>query len=502
MSKTFCPMRRTIFLLIACAILVILSENIKARANSPAIEIGDRRELFVDYFLIEKIGGIRLRLHSPTPREIVLVHDEPWEGSGCGYHTIFRDGDIIRMYYMAADYTNADGTKIASRPIYACYAESRDGLNWTKPDLGIIEFNGSKKNNIVWTGPGADNFTVFKDSNPARLPGEEYKAVAIGPEGLWAFTSSDGVHWKNLAEKPIITKGGFDTQNIAFWDPLRRHYWAYIRDFHNGLRDIRVTTSQDFREWTEPVMLKFIDSPEEQLYTNQVTPYHRAPHLFIGFPVRYVERPWSPSFDFLPDPEHRRNRMKFEPRFGTAITDSLFMTSRDGLTFHRWGEAFIRPGIQRKHNWLYGDCFQDWGLIETAGDDPSAPGELSLYVTENDWKTAVHLRRYTLRIDGFVSLEAPLEAGEVLTKPLVFNGKILTLNFSSSAAGNIYIELLDQDGKILPGFSLADCDEIFGDSPERVVTWKGGSDISQFAGRPIRLRIVMRDADLYSLRFK
>ena len=82
-----------------------------------------------------------------------MVHDSPWEGSGCGYHTAFRDGEKIRMYYIAADLTSADGTKLASRPIYACYAESRDGIRWTKPDLGLVEFQGSTRNNIVWTGP-------------------------------------------------------------------------------------------------------------------------------------------------------------------------------------------------------------------------------------------------------------------------------------------------------------------------------------------------------------
>ena len=162
----------------------------------------------------------------------------------------------------------------------------------------------------------------------------------------------------------MITQGAFDSLNVAFWDPLGQHYWCYFRDFHNGLRDIRVSTSQDFLTWAEPELLRYVDSPEEQLYTNQVLPYYRAPHMFIGFPTRYVERPWSPSFASLPDVEHRQRRMKFHPRYGTAITDGLFMTSRDGRTFQRWGEAFIRPGIERKHNWLYGDGYQNWGLIE------------------------------------------------------------------------------------------------------------------------------------------
>jgi len=466
-----------------------------------AIDIGDRRELFVDRFLLDRLDGVELRLHSPTPREVVMVCDAAWERSGCGYETVFRDGPIIRMYYIAADLTSADGTKMASRPIFACYAESRDGVRWVKPDLGLFEYGGSKHNNIVWSGPSLDNFTPMKDPNPDCRPGEQYKAVACGPGGLWAYKSTDGFHWSPLADKPIITKGAFDTQNNAFWDPLRNHYWCYIRGFHNGIRDIRVATSADFRTWTEPVLLRFPDASDEALYTNQILPYHRAPHLFLGFPTRYVERPWAPSMKALPDPEHRQRRMKFHPRYGTAVTDGLFMSSRDGHTFHRFEEAFLRPGLERRDNWVYGDCYQNLGLLETPAADPTAPPELTFYVGENHWKGPKQLRRYTLRIDGFASLCAR-SRGEFLTKPLTFRGKELTLNFSSSAAGHVRVELQDSAGRPLSGFELGDSDELFGDTLQRVVTWRNKSDVSALAGRPIRVRIAMRDADIYSLRFQ
>src|SRR5262249_6808506 len=202
-------------------------EAAQAEGRKPgpqAIDLGDRRELLVDDFLIEKRDGLELRLQTPVPREIVLKHDAPWEGSGCGYHTIFRDGDIIRMYYIAGELINEDGTKLASRPFFACYAESKDGIRWVKPELGLFAFDGSKKNNIIWAAKGLDNFTPFKDPNPACRPDERYKAVGSGPGGLLAYRSADGIHWAPLADRPIITKGAFDTQNNAFWDPLRKHY--------------------------------------------------------------------------------------------------------------------------------------------------------------------------------------------------------------------------------------------------------------------------------------
>jgi hypothetical protein len=488
-----------------CSLLLVLGlfgMVLSASADNPGVtDIGTRRELFVDDFLIDRRDGLELRLQDPVPREVVLVHDAPWEGSGCGYPTVFRDGEVVRMYYIAADLTNFDGSKMASRPAFACYAESRDGLHWTKPKLGLFAFAGSKTNNIVWASPRLDNFTPFPDANPDCRPDERYKAVALGPGGLRAYKSTDGIRWSPLTDRPILTRGAFDTQNNAFWDPVRKHYWCYVRDFHEGVRDIRVATSTDFRSWSEPEHIAFIGAPDEPLYTNQVRPYDRAPHLFLGFPTRYIERHWSPAFDALPDPAHRRARMKFSPRYGTAITDGQFMTSRDGRTFHRWDETFLRPGPERRDNWLYGDGYQDLGLLETAAEDPTTPPELSIYVGENAWKGPTRLRRYTLRIDGFVALHARRKPGELVTKPLVFRGRVLSINFATSAAGSLRVEIDDLAGRLVPGLARADCDEIFGDSLDRVVTWRGSPDLDRLTGQPVRLRVVMSDADLFSFQF-
>ena len=252
-------------------------------AVDTVINLGTRREMFVDDQLISTISNLEFRMHSPVARETVMCYDQPWEGSGSDFQTVFKDGDIFRMYYMAAQLTYAGGTKFGGHPVYACYAESKDGIHWVKPNLGLFEFQGSKENNIVWAAPELDNFTPFLDSNPACKPGERYKAVSPGKGGLFAFKSSDGLHWSRLSDQPILTKGQFDTQNNAFWDPVRNHYWCYIRDFHEkqmktttdletGVRDIRVSTSTDFVNWTESQMIRLTNSPDIPLYTNQVVP--------------------------------------------------------------------------------------------------------------------------------------------------------------------------------------------------------------------------------------
>jgi len=470
------------------------------------IDIGSRLELFVDDYLIDSMtGGAALRLHEPIAREIALVHDAPWEGNDCGYHTVFKDGDIYRMYYTAWQLDCSPGKLDFPHDTFSAYAESSDGIHWTKPSLGLFEFEGSTENNIVWMGKGGHDFTPFKDPNPACLPGEEYKAIAYGlePIGAYAFASSDAIHWTFIQDVPILTDGAFDTQNLAFWDEVRGEYRAYIRDFKDGVRGIKTATSKDFRTWSALVWLEYPGAPIEALYTNQVKPYYRAPHIFIGFPTRYNERGWSPSMEALPNLEHRRLRSTSEDRYGMAITDGLFMTSRDGVTFKRWGEAFLRPGLRTRDNWAYGDNYIAWHVVETKSAIDDAPDELSLYAPEGTWLgKANKLRRFSIRVDGFVSMHAPLSGGEFVTKPMRFSGANLMVNFSTSAAGSIRIEIQRPDGTPIDGFRLEDAPEIFGDALDRVVPWKEGRDLAALAGTPVRLRFVMRDADLYAMRFR
>lgn len=489
-------------------------------AAEPVIELGSQRELFVDEFLVAKKTQLEFRLHEPVPREVVMIRNKPWEGSGSDFETVIRDGDLIRMWYIGCKLTTDNGTKLA-KPIivHVSYAESKDGITWTRPNLGLFAHEGSRENNIVWMEEGLDNFTPFKDTNPDCPPDERYKALSGFKRGLFALKSADGVHWSRLSEQPIIgaDKGAYDTMNVAFWDARRQLYYCYFRGFHDkegrdfhdpkqaivAIRDIRVSTSKDFRTWSEPKRLEYQSPHDDGLYTNSVEPYYRAPQIFVGFPMRYVDRIDSRvSLDALPDPTHRQRRMGFSPRYGSVITDGIFMTSRDGFAFNRWDEAFIRPGPERSDNWVYGDALKGLGMIETPAADPSAPPELSFYSTEGHWKDESPLRRYTIRVDGFASLRAKRPPGEFVSKPFTFTGRQLSLNFATSAVGTLQVELQDEAGKPLPGYSLADADLLFGDTLDRKASWGGKPDVSALAGKTVRLRVVMSDADLYSFQFQ
>ena len=472
------------------------------------LHIGNRREVFWDYSLIERSRTTaELKLHQPRIEEIVLTHNAPWEGDGCNSYSIIKDGDLYRMYHTAWEMMNEDCTAhlVSGGGILYCYTESRDGIHWTKPDLGIHEFNGSKNNNIFLSSKTSDfddMLHVFIDENPACPPDEKYKAIGhTRSRALACYVSADGIHFNKGWEMTKI--GKFDTHNIAFWSHEHQCYFAYIRDFHNrpkngdwnsAVRDVRVMTSTDFRNWTIPEQIDFDGAEDYPLYTNEVQPYPRAPHVFIGFPSRYMERKeWTENVAQLPNAERREKLCRVHPRYGLTVTDTVFMSSHDGKTFFRFDEAFIRPGIEQGFNWVYGDCYPATGLIETASPLKYAPSEYSLYCYEKHWSgEPAELRRYTIRKDGFASFSAPYSERKLYTRPFVFDGDHMELNFSTSARGYVYIKLITQDE------ILSSC-ELFGDSIDRIVPFDG--DLSALAGKEVTMEITMRDADLFSFRF-
>lgn len=464
--------------------------GLRARpADKAAADIGTRRELFVDDFLIDAMTGSAERvLHRPVPRGVALELDKPWEGKASAYFSVVEDGGLVRLYYNARPRHPEGGSQTT------CLAESEDGVHFARPVLGLYEsiaapggandpnYDASKQNNMVWRqGASGHNFSPFLDPNPAAPPDQRYKAVAYPPSGgdLAVYASPDGIHWRMLAEG-IVGPPGPDSQNVAFWDALRERYVLYFRRAHPdrpGLRGIWRAESRDFIEWSDLEPIQYEDDRAEHMYTNCIRPYFRAPHIYIGTPARYVPR---------------RKKVAEHPNSG--VSDAVLMSSRDGKTFQRWAQAFIRPAPEAEV-WTDRNNYPAWGMVQTS------PTEISLYWTEHYRHPGMRLRRGTIRVDGFVSLASGEQVGEMLTRPLVFSGRQLEVNYATSAVGALRFELCDEDGHPYEGFSLADSDKLFGNEIETIVTWNNRSDLSHLAGKPVRLRVRLRDADLYSLRF-
>lgn len=450
-----------------------------AQETAPVRDIGSRRELFIDKYLVERLDNATLKLHEPTktPRP-----QSPLIGA---YVTVIKDGDIFRAVYRSYDPAYKGEQYDGNPGEMTCYAESRDGQEWTQPKLGIVEINGSRENNVILrAAPFSTNFSPFLDDRPGVPKEQRFKATAglsdhavkhaqktkpseaVGIKGgLYTFASPDCLHWKQLSSEPSITmtEFAFDSQNVSFWSPIENQFVCYFRSWQNGLRSISRATSPDFVTWSKPVALS-PNLPGEHLYTSQTHPYFRAPHLYVALPTR------------------------FHPGRGDS-TDILLMTARGDAPYDRtFREAFIRPGLDLAR-WGNRSNYAALNVV------PTSPTEMSIYhVGSGD--------RFVLRTDGFASLHAGAEVGEMVTRPLRFTGKELVINYSTSAGGSVRVEIQDESGTPIPGFTLTDSRNHVGDAIEQPVSWKNGSDVSSLAGKPVRLRFAMQEADLFAMQFR
>lgn len=498
-----------------CMLGLQMAATIQASAQdqqrtAPApLEVGSKLQLFVDRELIDALRGLDLRLHAPVRQPLPK---SPVKGD---YLTVIKHGDLYRAYYRGDD-PSYTGRRYSGHPgEITCCAESRDGHEWTFPRLGLFEVNGSRENNVILAGqpPFSHNFSPFLDTRPGVAPSERFKALAGHPGyqrkskagGLWAFVSADGIRWQKRDDRPAIPylaswSHAFDSQNVSFWSEAEGQYVCYFRTWapYRGnaiptarsqspesparnreagrggdLRTISRAASPDFRRWSAPVALN-PNLPGEHLYTSQTHPYFRAPHVYVALPTRYIAG--------------RIGAEKADPMLGS--TDILFMTSRAGSTaFDRlFTEAFLRPGLDPQR-------WESRGNYAALNVVPTGDAEMSLYHARSG-------HRYTLRTDGFVSVQAGAAEGELATKPLRFAGGQLVLNVSTSAAGSVQVEIQNADGAPVAGFALTDCPPIVGDAIEHAVRWRGDPDLAGLAGKPVRLRFVMKEADLFSFRFR
>ncbi len=478
--------------------LVLFLLQTTAGVCDDPIDIGARRELFVDHYLVQEMDNLSLRLHEPVFQNVCFKFDKPWEGPFSGYVTIIRDGDQYRAYYRGSGGGEDGGLQET-----LSMAVSDDGITWSKPELGLCESHGDKDNNILMNNTRhlLHNFAPFLDSRKDVPAEERYKALAgtVHSGGVFAFSSADGIHWKKMSDTPVLAKPddyvyAFDSQNVAMWSENEGAYVCYFRAvFGRFQRYIARTTSEDFIHWEKPQVMEVIHAgttaPFEQFYTNQTGPYFRAPHIYIATPARFMEGRQVLS-------EAQAKEANVNPNYFKDCSDTVFLSSRGGSVYDRtFMEPLIRPGIGLQ-NWVSRTNYPACNIVRTGET------EMSIYMNANYATPDAELRRYAWRLDGFASLHAPYEGGVFVSKTMRFDGSRLSLNYATSAAGGIRIQLEQPDGTPYPGFALGDCREIIGNEIERIVSWKQGADVSSLSGKPVRLRIEMKDSDVYSFQFQ
>lgn len=499
------------------------------------INIGNRRECFFDNYLInEEKTTAEARLHKPVRRKVLLDMNKPWEGEYTTMYSVIEVNGKYKMYYT---------TTIDTAHKYICYAESDNGEDWVRPNLGIIEYEGSKDNNIILDIPtlverfeftNFDNLSVFYDTNPNCPEDERYKMTClwIGHAALIALFSTDGIHFTK--SRVVTSKGAFDSQNRAFWSKEHGKYFAYFRGEHTPgedipicdksytdkvanalydplkfllrepgagthtfMRDIRMIESEDFVNWTDPRLID-TSGTDYQLYFNTIFPYPRAPHILIGFPMRYVERKaWTKNYDELCGREKRLERMQTMARWGLAISDGLFMSSRDGFHFEKFDEALLPPPAENPEAFVYGDGTAAPAVLEVPSNVEGGEKEYMLILREAFRAAAGpnKLVKYTIRLDGFVSRHAGGKEEKVVTKEFVYSGEDLYANIATSARGYAYFTLKSGDE------AYTSC-EIFGNATNKRIRFEDDDAVKKLAGKPVTLEVKMFDSDLYAIKFE
>jgi len=473
-----------------------------AEAQDRVIHVRGRKQLFIDDRFIESSRGVELTMNTPRKTgEVLITADRPWEEGGalrglCYTNTsILKEDDLFRVWY---DSLGEDFRQIG-------YAESRDGIHFTKPSLGIVEIDGSKDNNIVMREPTGGGVVWVDPHAPAE---QRYRSLRkTRPSGKLALHSSpDGLRWTLTRTTRI---GSCDTQSVAFWDEAYQCYVLYTRNWirppavKHSYRLHRRFQSTDLIHWTDEQVV--LEADEQDLATHE-TPGGYPPVDFYGAAVSKYDEAEDVYIMLAQAFWHWQRRPK-KAGWAPATMDVRLCASRDGKTFHRLGErrTFIRLGwegsFDSKTVWAMpnpvrvGDELWVY-YVGTNRDhdhllDPAAP--------EGKYQGAVS--RAIMRLDGFVSADAGYGGGELVTPTIQFEGKRLELNLDTSAGGSAVVELLDGEGKPIEGFSRDDATPSNGNSVRMPVSWSGNADVSRLAQKPIKIRFLMRDCKLYAFQF-
>lgn len=481
----------------------------------------DNRLLFVDDRHIDSSENVKLTMNPPVKRGPCLRIETEWELRGSRACSVVKWQDEYRLYYKTTD-----GTRQTLG-----FAVSKDGINWTRPDVDRISYPGAKHNNIVdIEGCNPNEVCVFVDPNG---PDEHrFKAVMhqTAEGGLYLMTSPDGLSFKR--HPGMLLPLHVDNFNTTFFDERLRKYVLYVRGCDkrfpkppiDGCRSVVRAQADTLLEtlpydknapdpWPIsrkatgfaedklrrvnrelPVVFECdeIDDPAGEIY--QLAAAHYLRDVYLAFPSFYYRYPWPPEWPYIND----------------GVLDLQFTSSSDGIAWRRdfrgpYVNLDLPDGPSTKmmlmltgmapHGYIISQYH--WGYRRTHGEgrtsreshgkgDPAKiGGPIAMRVEQ--------------RLDGFVSADSAYTGGVLTTKPFVVESDTIRLNIDTSASGVAHAALLDENGGAIPGFSLEDCDRIQGNDTQYVVNWKGNADVSGLKGKSVRLLLRSRSAKLFAV---
>lgn len=482
-----------------------------------AVSIGSDRQLFLDDALLDPAltGNVTRTLNPPRSIRRVLKPERPSEALGfIFYCSVVDDGGVAKLFHGSYD---------AEKGKHFALATSEDGLHWERPDLGLTEYQGDRRNNLLPLH--AVEASVFLD--PVAPPEKRYRLLYSrhwpdpATAGVYLASSPDGIRWTESDTRllPFVP----DSQHCGLWDPAVGKYVVYTRNW-NPRRSIARVAVENIGQpwpWDESVPPHHIwgeekvptlsrelptvmaaddrDPPGVELYTNTVIRYPFAPGVYLSFPAAYQT---------FRGPEWKDRALNGND--GTF--DVQFAASRDGISWTRWREPWVAAGFHdgldlrlvsmgqgmiRRGRDLH-QYFVGWP--HTHGRPVVWDGDLE---DREEWlkRDLGGIYRATTRVDGFVSLDAGFPGGSFTTKPLRFAGDRLRLNLHAAGSGGVKVALLDAEGAAIDGFSEDDCPWINADEIDHEVRWKGGPDVGALAGRPVRVRFTMRNARVFAFGF-
>jgi hypothetical protein len=495
-------------LLISLSILALpgASTSSAEKAETAVVDVGSHKQLFIDNRFIESSRGVTLTMNSPRQDgKVLITADQPWEKDSrvCVYSSVIKEDGKVRVWY---DLLRPTGSGPYDHERRVCYAESEDGLHFTKPELGLHEVDGSTANNVVLPGV-IGGCAVWIDPNAA--PKDRYKTqTKVYPSGrLQMHGSPDGLRWRLFAELNP-GPGGWDTQSVVFWDArisryvLYTRYWFRKEPREASYRTVRRLESDDLRQWenqsiaiqADQIDLSTYHTTSEQpavdYYGADVFCYDEAEDVYIMLAQAYWH--WQ---------KHPRKGS------GPATFDVRLAVSRDGKSFQRAGnrKAFLPTGPDGRFDsrmvWAMPDPIRmgDELWIYYAGANSDHAGNVD---AASNGEELTGISRAVLRLDGFVSADAEYTGGELTTPLIRFAGKRLELNVNTGAGGSVLVELLDEKDQPIEGYSKSDAVSVNGNSVRGPVRWNTGDDVSRLAGQSLRIRFHMRDCKLYAFQFR